>query len=129
MFDLHLGAVREVASWDSVLLLDLGENHRKLVNQIVLLAFFAKNCWHLLLQIADNVGVSLGGDKAQMKPKNYIWVFKYVPKVWVGNVYMRPLTLTKRALFTRSFSLRTAALRGRFLMSAKRSSSSSSISW
>lgn len=64
MFYLHLGAVREVTSWDSMLLLDLGENHRKLVNQIVLLAFFAKNCWHLLLQIADNVGMSLGGDRA-----------------------------------------------------------------
>lgn len=80
MFDLHLGAVGEVASWDSVLLLDLGENHRKLVNQIVLLAFFAKNCRHLLLQIADNVGMSLGGDKARMKPKNCIRVCKYYLK-------------------------------------------------
>lgn len=68
MFDLHLSAVREVASWDSMLLLDLGENDRKLINQIVLLAFFAENCWHLLLQIADNVGMRLGGDIAQMKP-------------------------------------------------------------
>lgn len=46
-----------------MLLLDLGENHGKLVNQIVLLAFFAKNCGHLLLQIADDVGMSLGGEK------------------------------------------------------------------
>lgn len=63
MLDLHLGAVREVTSWDLMLLLDLGENNRKLVDQIVLLAFFAKNGWHLLLQVADNVGMSLGGNK------------------------------------------------------------------
>ncbi len=68
MFDLHLGAVGEVPRWDSMLLLDLVENHRKLVNQIVLFAFFAKNCWHLLLQIADYVCMSLEGNKAQMKP-------------------------------------------------------------
>lgn len=127
MSDLHLGAVREVTSWDSMLLLDHGENHRKLVNQIVLLAFFAKNCRHLLLQMADNVSVSLRGDRAQMNVRNTIaasWSVSIMIK-YVGD----RLTRTKRALFTRSFSLRTAALRGRFLMSDKRSSSSSSISW
>lgn len=61
MFDLHLGAVRKVASWNSMLLLDLGENHWKLVNQIMLFAFFAKDCRHLLFQIADNVCMSLEG--------------------------------------------------------------------
>lgn len=85
MFNLHLGAVREVASWDSMLLLDLGENYRKLVNQIVLLAFFAKNCRHLLLQVADNVGMSLGGDKAQIKPQ--IIINAYLPKIWVGLIF------------------------------------------
>lgn len=70
IFDLHLGAVREVTSWDSMLLLDFGENHRKLVNQIMLFVFFAKNCGHLLLQIADYVDMSLGGDRAHMKPRN-----------------------------------------------------------
>lgn len=49
-----------------MLLLDLGENHRKLINQIVLLAFFAKDCWHLLLEIADDVGMSLEGDRARI---------------------------------------------------------------
>lgn len=67
MFHLHLGAVREVTRWDPMLLLYLGENHRKLINQVVLLAFFAKNCRHLLLQVADNVGVGLGWNRAQMK--------------------------------------------------------------
>lgn len=69
MFDLHLGAVREVASWDSMLLLDLVENDRKLVNQIVLLAVSAENCRHLLLQITDDVGMRLRGDKVQIKLK------------------------------------------------------------
>lgn len=50
-------------------MLDLGENYRKLVDQIVLLAFFAKNGWHLLLQVANNVCMSLGGDKARMRHK------------------------------------------------------------
>lgn len=50
-----------------MLLLDLGENYRKLVNQIVLLAFFAKNGRHLLLKIADNVCVSLGRDQRDTK--------------------------------------------------------------
>ncbi len=83
MFNLHLGAVREVTSWYSMLLLDLVENDRKLVNQIVLLAFFAKDCWHLLLQIADNVGMSLGGDKAQMKPQIIINASGFV------NIYLK----------------------------------------
>lgn len=61
--DLHLGAVGEIASWNSVLLLNLGENYRKLVDQIVFLAFFAKNSWHLLLQVADNVCMSLSGNE------------------------------------------------------------------
>lgn len=65
MHDLHLGAVGEVTSWNLMSLLDLGENYRKLIDQIVLLAFFAKNGWHLLLQVADNVSVSLAGNKVQ----------------------------------------------------------------
>lgn len=119
MLDLHLGAVREVSSWDVMLLLYLGENDRKLVDQIVFLAFFAKNGWHLLLQVADNMSVSLGGNQMEITNR--------VTPVCV-NV-LDALTLTKRDLFTRSFSLRTAALRGRFLMSANRSSSSNSIKW
>lgn len=42
-----------------MLLLNLVKNDRELVDQVVLLAFFAKNCWHFLLQIADDVCVSL----------------------------------------------------------------------
>lgn len=71
MIDLHLGAVGEVAGWDSMLLLDFGINHGKLVNQIVLLAFFAKNCGHLLLQIADNVGMSLRGKASSVETLNH----------------------------------------------------------
>lgn len=67
MFYLHLCAVGEVSSWDSMLLLDLGENHRKLVDQVVLLAFFAENGWHLLLQIADDVCMSLSREKSRHK--------------------------------------------------------------
>lgn len=85
MCDLHLGAVGEVTSWDSVLLLDLGENYRKLVDQIVLLAFFAKNGWHLLLQIADNVCMSLGGDKAQIRHKSTITVAQFIQNVSSEN--------------------------------------------
>lgn len=61
--NLHLGTVREVTGWDSVLLLDLGEDHRKLVDQVMLLGFFAEDGWHLLLQIADDVCVSLGKER------------------------------------------------------------------
>lgn len=57
-----------------MLLLDLGENDRKLIDQIVLFAFLAKNCWHLLLQVANNVCMSLEGDKAQMRHKIIIIV-------------------------------------------------------
>ena len=126
MIDLHLGAVGEVSCWDSMLLLDFGINHRKLVNQIVLLAFFAKNCRHLLLQIADNVGMSLRGKESSVETPNH---HNCISNIYLNIYTLVSLTRTKRALFTRSFSLRTAALRGRFLMSAKRSSSSSSISW
>lgn len=42
-----------------MLLLNLVKNHGKLVDQIMLLAFSTKNGWHLLLQIADNVCMSL----------------------------------------------------------------------
>lgn len=63
MFNLHLGAVREVSSRDSLLLLDLVENYRKLINQVVLFAVFAKNGRHLLFQIADDVGVGLKEEK------------------------------------------------------------------
>lgn len=59
MFDLHLCAIGEIASWDTMLLLNLVKNHGKLVDQIMLLAFSTKNGWHLLLQIADNVCMSL----------------------------------------------------------------------
>lgn len=67
--DLHLGAVGEVTDRDLMLLLDLGENYRKLVDQIVLLTFFAKDGWHLLLQIADNVRMSLRGCKVYTRNK------------------------------------------------------------
>lgn len=63
MFHLHVGAIREVTRWDVMLLLDLFENDRKLVDKIVLLAFLAKNGWHLLLQVAHYVSVSLGENK------------------------------------------------------------------
>lgn len=92
MFDLHLGAVREVTSRDSMLLLDLGENYWKLVNQIVFLAFFAKKGWHLLLKIADNVCVSLGREQSPNETQdrhNCSWFCKYLPKVWVTFNYMR----------------------------------------
>lgn len=57
--DLHLGAIGEISCWNSVLLLDLGENDWKLVDQIVLLVLFAENSRHLLLQIADDVCMGL----------------------------------------------------------------------
>lgn len=63
--DLHLGAVREVTSWNLMLLLDLGEDCRELVDKIVPLVFFTKKCWHFLLQITDNMCVSL--EKEQIR--------------------------------------------------------------
>lgn len=77
MVNLHLCAVGEITSWDSMLPLDLGENYRKLVDQIVFLGCFAKNGWHLLLQVADNVCMSLGsGQRQQWKAQNEAVFFR-----------------------------------------------------
>lgn len=59
--NLHLSAVWEVSSRNVVLQLDFGENNWQLVDQILLFIILSEDRGHLLLQIADDVGVDLGG--------------------------------------------------------------------
>lgn len=42
-----------------MLQLDFGENNWQLVDQILLFIILPEDGWHLLLQVADNVGVDL----------------------------------------------------------------------
>lgn len=58
--NLHLGAVWEVSSRNVVLQLDFGENNRQLVDQILLFIILSEDRGHLLLQMADDVGMDLG---------------------------------------------------------------------
>ena len=50
----------EVSRRNVVLQLDLGENHWQLVDQIFLLIVLPEDGGHLLLQVADDVGMDLG---------------------------------------------------------------------
>lgn len=59
--NLHLSAVWEVSSRNVVLQLDFGENNWQLVDQILLFIILSEDRGHLLLQIADDVGMDLGG--------------------------------------------------------------------
>lgn len=61
--NLHLSAVWEVSSRDVVLQLDFGENNWQLVDQILLFIILSEDRGHLLLQIADDVGMDLGAQK------------------------------------------------------------------
>lgn len=61
--NLHLSAVWEVSSRNVVLQLDFGENNWQLVDQILLFIILSEDRGHLLLQIADDVGVDLGGQR------------------------------------------------------------------
>ena len=63
--NLHLGTVWEVSSRDVVLQLDLGENNWQLVDQILLFIVFSEDGGHLLLQVADDVGMDLGERRAE----------------------------------------------------------------
>lgn len=57
--DLHLGTVRKVTSWYSLLLLNLGEDERKLIDQVLLLALLAEKCGHLLLEMVNDMCMGL----------------------------------------------------------------------
>lgn len=59
--NLHLSAVWEVSSRNVVLQLDFGENNWQLVDQMLLFIVLSEDRGHLLLQIADDVGMDLGG--------------------------------------------------------------------
>lgn len=58
--NLHLSAVWEVSSRNVVLQLDFGENNWQLVDQMLLFIILSEDRGHLLLQIADDVGMDLG---------------------------------------------------------------------
>lgn len=58
--NLHLGTIWEVSSRNVLLQLDLGENNWQLVDQILLFIVLSEDRRHLLLQIADDVGMDLG---------------------------------------------------------------------
>lgn len=58
--NLHLGTIWEVSSRNVVLQLDLRENNRQLVDQILLFIVLPEHGRHLLLQVADDVGMDLG---------------------------------------------------------------------
>lgn len=61
--NLHLSAIWEVSSRNVVLQLDFGENNRQLVDQTLLFIVLSEDRGHLLLQIADDVGMDLGGQR------------------------------------------------------------------
>lgn len=58
--NLHLSAVWEVSSRNVVLQLDFGEDNWQLVDQMLLFIILSEDRGHLLLQIADDVGMDLG---------------------------------------------------------------------
>lgn len=62
---LHFSTIWEVSSRDIVLQLDLGENHRQLVDQILLFIVLPEDRGHLLFQIADDVCMNLRSEKRQ----------------------------------------------------------------
>lgn len=66
--NLHLSAIWEVSSRNVVLQLDFGENNWQLVDQIFLFVILPEDRGHLLLQIADDVGMDLGGQRVFTTP-------------------------------------------------------------
>lgn len=64
---LHFSTIWEVSSRNVVLQLDLRENHWQLVDQTLLFIILPEDRRHLLLQIADDVGMDLGLRKARTK--------------------------------------------------------------
>jgi len=57
--DLHLSTIWKVTSRNVVLQLDLGENNRQLIDEILLFIVLPEDRRHLLLQIADDVSMDL----------------------------------------------------------------------
>lgn len=54
-----------------MLQLDFGENNRQLVDQILLFIVLSEDRGHLLLQVADDMGMDLGGQRVfnTLRPK------------------------------------------------------------
>ena len=65
---LHLLAVREVAGRYVMLQLNLGKDDGQLEDQLLFLVLLPKHGGHLLLQVADDVGVNLWGGEFSPKP-------------------------------------------------------------
>lgn len=59
---LHCLDLREVPCRNLVFSLQLKVDFREPVDKFSLLVFLSKHIWHLLLQVADDVGMYLKGD-------------------------------------------------------------------
>lgn len=66
-----------------MLQLNLGEDDRQLEDQLLLLVLLPKHGRHLLLQVADNVGMNLEGGEFSPEPASVTRGGELL-KTWVG---------------------------------------------
>lgn len=57
--NLHLGTIGEVSWRDMMLKLNLREDDRELVDQVLLFIVLPEDRWHLLLQVTHDMGMYL----------------------------------------------------------------------